>query len=243
MWYTDGCYWEGEDSASKMKEYIKESAYILNTHLIFVFILSISGITVFSSKVSTTMSVINLLGALIFTPIIFARLVEIVRAEQNRTLFALFKKYSILFYIVSVVLSSPMLMFIFLGSGIFTFCFYPMAFAIALLSLYVMPLIFLDRQSVAVIPEGIKYFVGNLNRSLPLAVLTLSIHVINASYNSIARLHSQDNLLMVLLMGFVKELICNYLHLLVFLSAVMLLLNDPYKAFTFHRKPSDYDFI
>lgn len=217
-----------------MSKYLREAIYVLNSTIIFVFVLAISGITVFSGGLSTEISLINMMASLILTPIIFGRLTGIIRAEQQFSLFNVFKRYWLIFYKVTLLLSAPALILLFIspGTSAWRILFFGITGLISILSLYVTPLIFLDGQSISVIPDGIEYLLGNLRWSMPLILLYLVMHAINHAFNYAASFYSQDALFRILIMGFLKELLCNYLNLLIFITASMVLVNDSSKNLT-----------
>jgi hypothetical protein len=97
---------------------------------------------------------------------------------------------------------------------------------ISLLTLYVTPLIFIENKDISVIPAGIKYLFANIRKSLPLIILTLAMFALNGSINYVLSLYSERNLSAVLLAGYIDGPFCNYLNLLVFITAGRVLMND-----------------
>jgi hypothetical protein len=165
----------------EVKQYIKESIEILNAYPFLVILLAFTGIYIFHG-IFTRFSLFNLAIHIIILPIILGRFVEISKGIKLTTPFNIAKKHWFNFYIVTLLFSIPLMIISLMSqkhsSMLDRILFIYVQSIVAILLIYVTPLIFLLRKNISTIPIGIKYLSNNLKRSIPLILLILITTII-----------------------------------------------------------------
>jgi len=118
----------------------------------------------------------SLLGTLIVYPLMYGRFTEIIAGQDPVSWRRLLRRHWWNFITVSLVLHAPLLLLLLisfssgLAAGAVTDLVYGL---INVLSLYIIPLVFLTGERFSCIPLGIKCLIGNFQFSLPLVFLSL----------------------------------------------------------------------
>jgi hypothetical protein len=118
----------------------------------------------------------SVLATLIVYPVMYGRFTEILSGQAPATWGELLRRHWLNFVSVSLVLHIPLFIWILivystgLAAGTLTFVLYGL---INVLSLYVIPLVFLTREKFPCILLGIKCLIGNFHFSLPLVFLSI----------------------------------------------------------------------
>ena len=136
------------------------------SYLSFLFPEAFGGILAFGSVLAT----------LIVYPLMYGRFTEILSGQAPVSWGELLRRHWLNFISVSLVLHIPLFIWILivystgLAAGNLTFLLYGL---INVLSLYVIPLVFLTGERFSCILLGIKCLMGNFNFSLPLVLLSI----------------------------------------------------------------------
>jgi len=118
----------------------------------------------------------SVLAILIIYPVMYGRFTEIVNKEAPVPWGELLRRNWWNFVSVSLVLHIPLFIWILIvfsskvAAGTVTFLLYSL---INVLSVYVIPLVFLTRERISCIPLGIKCLLGNFHYSTPLVFLSV----------------------------------------------------------------------
>lgn len=107
-------------------------------------------------------------------PYVYGKIVEIISNCRETSFFSLIKTHWINYLIASLVLSAPALLFGIAGnggSGSASLIEEAGSFVIDIVTLYVFPLVFLQKSSFPSIILGIKCLLGNFTYSLPLVII------------------------------------------------------------------------
>ena len=99
---------------------------------------------------------------------------------------------------------------------------------IGVLSIYIIPMVFIRGISLTSIPSGIRFLKGRIVYSLPLILLTLLFFITKAAVELSMATHFQyfrDNLLMLVTVGLIQNILINFIGLLVFVAACMVLID------------------
>jgi len=118
----------------------------------------------------------SVLATLIVYPLMYGRFAEILSGQAPAPWGQLLRLHWWNFVSVSMVLHIPLFIWILiiysagLAAGTLTFVLYGL---INVLSLYVIPLVFLTRERLPCIPLGIKCLIGNFQFNLPLVFLSI----------------------------------------------------------------------
>ena len=118
----------------------------------------------------------TVLTTLIVYPLMYGRFTEILSGQAPVSWRELLRRHWWNFVSVSLLLHIPLFIWILivyssgLAAGTLTFALYGL---INVLSLYVIPLVFLTRERFPCIPLGIKCLIGNFHFSLPLVFLSI----------------------------------------------------------------------
>lgn len=118
----------------------------------------------------------SLLATLLVYPLMYGRFTEIITGQGHVPWGQLLRQHLWNFISVSIVLHAPLFIWLLisyssgLAAGTITELVYGL---INILSIYVIPLVFLTRERFSCIPLGIKCLIGNFQFSLPLVVLSM----------------------------------------------------------------------
>jgi hypothetical protein len=138
----------------------------------------------FPEEISGLLASGSVLATLIVYPLMYGRFAEILSGQAPGPWGQLLRLHWWNFVSVSIVLHIPLFIWILLiysaglPSGMLTFVLYGL---INVLSLYVIPLVFLTRERFPSIPLGIKCLIGNFHFSLPLVFLSILSIVLSFS--------------------------------------------------------------
>lgn len=142
------------------------SAIIGVSYLSFLFPENFGGLLAFGSVLAT----------LVVYPVMYGRLTEIINGEARVPWGQLLRQHWWNFILVSLALHIPLFLWLLisyssgLASGNMTFALYGL---INVLSIYVIPLVFLTRERFSCVVLGIKCLIGNFHFSLPLVFLSI----------------------------------------------------------------------
>ncbi len=150
-----------------------------NAHLI-VFPSAIIGVSylsfLFPEKFGGLLAFGSVLATLVVYPIMYGRLTEIITGEVRVPWGQILRQHWWNFVSVSLILHIPLFIWILiayssgLASGNVTFLLYGL---INIMSIYVIPLVFLTRGRFSCVLLGIKCLIGNFHFSLPLVFLSI----------------------------------------------------------------------
>jgi hypothetical protein len=211
-----------------MKKYFMESIKIVNSLLIFIIILAFPQTHILSGKITTLVGIILVIA---IAPIIYGRFTEIIKGEQRSSFAKIFEKHSLNFYFVSIILGLPIFIFIFSFRGLLAWkteivARYAILALINILTIYVLPLVFLKRQNLTTIPLGIRYLLNNFKYSLSLVLLTLLISTIIPLATILMVLFLRDNPFILGTLGFVFYFLSWFVKFIIFVVAGMILTKE-----------------
>jgi hypothetical protein len=119
----------------------------------------------------------------IIYPLIYGRYTEIINNDKHISYAQIFATHWFNFFVVSLILGSPILFFTILGlqlaPGLLSINKF-LSITIDILSIYIFPLVFLLKKRGTCIPLGIKCLIGNFSFSVPLMLLTLIPFILNS---------------------------------------------------------------
>ena len=121
----------------------------------------------------------------VIMPLIYGQYIEIIKNNRKLPYIEIFNTHWFNFFVVSLCLVIPILIFImggfFFGLPVFGLS-QILSIVIDILSIYILPLVFLLRKRFSCIPLGIKCLVGNFKFSRPLiflAMIPTILHLLN----------------------------------------------------------------
>jgi|GEM_PF-5372804 len=102
---------------------------------------------------------------------------------------------------------------------------------IAILLIYILPLIFLMRENISAIPLGLKFLFKNLISSLLLIVLalmhTVIMHpVIKLGLPALLKINVQDNFMIFIAYAFFYNFVLFYINFMIFTAASKFLMKE-----------------
>jgi hypothetical protein len=130
----------------------------------------------FPENVAGILALGSVLATLIVYPLMYGRFTEIITGQGPAPWGQLLRQHLLNFISVSIVLHVPLLIWLLISyssglpAGTITELVYGL---INILSIYVIPLVFLTGERFSCIPLGIKCLIGNFQFSLPLVVLSM----------------------------------------------------------------------
>ena len=216
-----------------MKKYFMESIKIVNSLLIFIIILAFPQTHILSGKITTLVSFILVIA---IAPIIYGRFTEIIKGEEHASFAKIFEKHALNFYFVSIILGLPIFIFLLFfkrllpwKSGLVTQ--HAIVAAINILTIYVLPLVFLNRENLvtipSTIPSGVKCLLNNFKYSSPLVLLTLLISTIIPLETMLMISFLRDNAFMLGTLVFVFYFLSWFMKFTIFVVASMILTREP----------------
>jgi len=201
---------------------------IINKNIVLVVILSALPLAtlpfVTQENPAYGLLALEFLAILFITPLIYGRFYEGVRCDTTSGWRGLFKQHWWNYTLVSFILALPY-------SALFIFGIHKMAAANAILAaiievvtLYVMPLVFITRQRIPAIVSGITCLFDNLQYSIPLIVIALAMSCISALMHAYILEPLQGSALISA--NFLWSLIMYYIDVAVFATATIIVLED-----------------
>src|SRR5512136_12675 len=130
----------------------------------------------FPADLGGLLALCSVLATLIVYPLMYGRFTEIITGQAPVSWGQLLRRHLWNFISVSILLHVPLFIWLLLSyssglaAGTVTELVYGL---INILSIYVIPLVFLSGERFSCIPLGIKCLVGNFQFSLPLVVLSM----------------------------------------------------------------------
>jgi hypothetical protein len=119
----------------------------------------------------------------IIYPLIYGRYTEIINNDKHISYAQIFAVHWFNFLAVSLILGSPVLIVAILGlqlgSGMPSINKF-LSITIDILSIYILPLVFLLKKKSTCIPLGIKCLIGNFSFSIPLILLAIIPFILNS---------------------------------------------------------------
>lgn len=116
------------------------------------------------------------IGLLIAIPLIYGRLMDVAVGQEHRTWLSILKTDWWNFFVVSVILTIPVILITPIGIAInpgFNLLQGIAEVTIDVISIYVFPLVFITRKRLDSLKLGAKCIIGNFKFSIPLIVLVL----------------------------------------------------------------------
>ncbi len=172
-----------------MSEHIRQSIRLTTRHFSLILILSLlSSMTALErtgylvlKQFSSLVSLLVIVANLIIFVIIFCRIAEAVTEQPPGPIKTLLKEHLCNFLLVGILLALPPLLVAFIASRIYPSpeewkpFFMISSLAVSILTLYVMPYVFVHRQRLGAIKNGIRFLLTHLRLSTPLIIVTVSV--------------------------------------------------------------------
>lgn len=208
----------------QIKSYLFKSVKTLNQNFVLVVVLSLTSIFIFPSNIS----ILSILAGIIITPLIYGRFFEIPWRTSYSTFLQLFNQHWLNYWIVMIILATPVFVFSGLWGGFAGFLFKSVLGAFTfVLGIYAIPLVFITREKVFSIKSGLRCLWENFQYSLPLILLAFLIVIIKLLSLLFILISFKDNQTAIFAVAFIQNIILNYITIPVFMTATMLLLNKP----------------
>lgn len=161
--------------------YLIDSAQFLRANVNPLLLLALMGLIFGFPPSSEEFSVFGLflpmIVVMIFYPLVYGRYSEIIQENPNISYYQIFNKHWFNFFIVNLIVGSPALIISLLGSVIGEHVMAALKtllwFLTDIMSIYIIPLVFLLNRKISSVSLGIKCLFGNLRYSIPLMVLVL----------------------------------------------------------------------
>jgi len=160
--------------------YLFDAIEVLRANVTPLFLLGLIGLLFYvpssSGELSGFALFLPVIVLFIVYPLIYGRYTEIIQGNAEVSYSQIFNKHWFNFFVVSIVVGSPVLLVTFLGFLLGKHIVATktlLSLLIDVLSIYIFPLVFLLSERVSCISLGIKCLLGNFKFSIPLVVLTL----------------------------------------------------------------------
>ncbi len=218
-----------------MIKYLIGSVSIINANILLVLLLSLVSIYI-SPEELFLLALINLIVQIFLYPILYGRLIDTLNKKPKMALFPLFKTHAWNYYAVVLIFYVPAHIIInVLGltavehqemQGIVAATHIGLLTLLAILFIYILPLIFLMRKNISTIPMGLTLLLMNVKKSLPLILLALLHPVIKWGLPSLLNMEAQENVLIILTYGFFLNFILFYINFMIFTAAASFLMKE-----------------
>lgn len=165
--------------------------------------------------------------SLFFYPIIYGRLVETIKNTPSTSFQNLLKDHFINYLLFSILLIIPSFWFPFILAkiGYISPSIINTIYSVVhCVSIFMLPLLFLNRCVFSSIPKGIKTLFHNLWTSIPLILLAifLSFEQPLVAWSTI-HIYRPDSIVTIVGIGFLSNVIYVYLQLLIFTKATIII--------------------
>jgi len=211
-----------------MKRLISLSAVIIQSNIGLLFILS--AVSVYEFGTPFLFSTLSLFSSVIFLPAIYGRFAELSTAsEASSSWIELFKKNWINYWVVSLLLGTPLLLLIMLSSEtVFNRrILYPAVHTLLLLlSIYIYPYVFLKHLRLEAIVLGWNFLIKNLRANTLLIVITLCCGIGDDISREWITARFGGNMPMAMGCAYIHDTMFFFLNLLVFNVACMMVAGE-----------------
>jgi hypothetical protein len=211
-----------------VNRYILQAAAVLRANMIPVLIPVVVGLLFYLPKDPEKNP-----GALFFLPVfllfvlyplVYGQYIEIVTHNRPAAYPDIFRAHWFNYFIVSVVIGVPALMMSFLGiyaeakTGAFKNI---TSISVDIITIYVIPLVFLMKKRLKCIPLGVKCLVGNFQFSMPLIALSLIPSILALMIRPLSA--GSEYTFGTMVFGYLFWVASIYVDCLVFVSAALIL--------------------
>lgn len=209
----------------------RKSIGIANSFLIYLPFLALTGIWIVSEETGYSLLWL-LIPSSILTVIVYGRIVEITKNSDKSSWKSLIAKHLFNYIGAELTLIIPVLGLYFVYSHLNnvtqTKISYVVGALISCLTVYVLPLVFMEQRVVTVIPQGILFLFHNLRKSILLILLSLLISVIKMLVGlSIPHfVYRTDKIQTIFGIGFLQNIIFGYIDLIVFAMAATFIIEE-----------------
>jgi hypothetical protein len=215
-----------------MTKFILKAINVTNSHIIYIFILAVTGIYLPSWPL-LLVSCFGLVLSLVIFPVIYGRFIDILERRTYSSFSSLLQKHWLNFWLVSLLLVTPFIVVGIIGATLkWEFPIYFLILSITVievLSIYIYPLVFLKHQGISSIPLGIRILFSKFRQSMPLVFLCLIILMIDLLRDYIEKALSVSikiNPFALLSISLVHVFINSYIMIIIFLAASKFLLEQ-----------------
>lgn len=210
------------------QKYIVAAAKILKAHPSPLLILAGMGLLFYlpaRSETGLNFGIfLPLLLFMIIYPLAYGQYSEWIVHGRPLSYYHIFKADWLNYFIVALITRSPAVLLLFFGSIFKEYAVIAgnvLSSSIEILTVYVIPLVFILKNRLPSISLGIKCFLGNLSFSIPLVVLTMVPALFGLTIQS-AKTSSEQTLITTGL-GYCFWLVAIFVDFLVFASATLIL--------------------
>jgi len=169
-----------------MKALFVDSAKILNTNIFLVLLVGICQIRIISGLMAY-ISLIGLTVSFVLGIVVYGRIVAQIQREGILPAFEIVKSNWFNYLIVVILISFPFVLYgqlskafsmsiesyIFLQEGVRTL--------LNILSIYILPIVFIKKQHILSILAGIVYLFNNFAKSMPIITLLAVVFIVNSA--------------------------------------------------------------
>ncbi len=166
-----------------MKDTFIKSSQIVNSEIVLVILTGVCAIQIFSG-IMTYVSLAGLALSFFLRIVIYGRILAYIQGANSPPSVEIIKGNTINYIIVSVLISIPIFFFsqleeliplsaeslLLVKEGIKT--------TIAVVTIYVVPVVFIKNQGFMAVMVGMSYFINSVRRSSPIIILVVLMHVI-----------------------------------------------------------------
>jgi hypothetical protein len=180
---SESCYRKFADTLimnNETKTYLSRAVELLKANINPLILPAVIGVLFYiptnSDQKLGSIYFLPMIVLFVIMPLIYGQYIEIINNNRKIPYIQIFNTHWFNFFVVSLCLVIPILIFIMCGSFFGLPVFGPvqiLSILIDILKIYILPLVFLLRKRFSCIPLGIKCLVGNFNFSLPLIFLAM----------------------------------------------------------------------
>ena len=161
---------------------------------------------------------------IIIYPLVFAQYSEIVLNNKQSSYFHLFKIHWLNYFCVIAIIGAPKIIFAFIGNHFKEYTVIIGSFlsiSIHIISIYIIPLVFLLRKRLTSISLGIKCLLGNLVFSAPIIIVSLFPLILGLIFEPFRV--SSNRTIGILIVSYLFWLISTLIDFLIFISATLII--------------------
>lgn len=208
-------------------QYVHEVFTVIKNYFYLIFIPSIL-ITVFYivqleyKELNIVIFFVFIISMLLILPLIYGQYFEILLHGKVASWVAVFNSYWLRFLIAAILVKSPIILCILIFPQIGEIKD-TVSFLTELFSIYIIPLVFLNKEIINSIKVGIKCVLGNIRFSAPLILITVILFVLPELSAVFYNINGGG--VLIYITYFLSVVVGTILHLSVFLTASLILKN------------------
>jgi len=165
-------------------ELIRNSLKVANQHVVLIIIIGICGTTIAGGN-WTAFSLITFILGFILGIVLYGRMLETILKKEKESIKNILRKNGLNYFVVTIVLIIPVIIIrsitqAYIDGWTSYFIVELARTAVAVITIYVVPIVFLKKTNILSIPAGVAYLLSHLQRSKELILITIAAFLVGS---------------------------------------------------------------